>query len=383
MVYVLLIMETMHHADDGEDTKAADKDPTVGRLYHHLAKLAGPNALQQLYYYSRSLTSETPFPSARESILSLFDPILGRAVATYSHALPIDANYIKAHALLFEKMSLDDFKQAKTEFTNNLDNHIGCVTTKWKEQGVHVAVTNIAGWFNYGVDDNPLRQVFFTEIYKKPKKSPSLEDLIRTASPADQKDPTPPVIPENELLAKVEALSSQPHFAHVKRLTYETFSLVLRRIGDKNVLPHVHIMLSFLKAFAANPYISHLLSDAPWTELVAFLNTLLKAETQMQGQSQTQNISQPQNIDTLFSTTVFPDGCERSGGLPLPEDYLARGLIWEHDYFPEKWFEREDDEEERYLDLASTRKSRMERVLGLGHKLSTVGAPLDSTRFPN
>jgi hypothetical protein len=310
----------------------------------------------------------------------LLDPILGRAVATYSHALPIDTNYIKAHALLFEKMSLDDFKQAKTEFTNNLDNHIGRVTAKWKEQGVYIAVTNVSGWFDYGVDDNPFRQVFLTELYEKSRKNPSSEEQLRTASPADQQDPTPPVIPENELLAKVTALSTQPHFSHVKHLTYETFSLVLRRIGDKNVLPHVHIMLSFLTTFAANPYVSHLLSDVPWTELVAFLNTLVKTESQIQSQSQTQNISQPQNIDTLFSTEVFPNDGERSDELPLPEDYLVRGLIWAHNYFPKKWFEREHDEEERYLELASTVKSRMERVLRLGHKLSTVRSLLGLPR---
>jgi hypothetical protein len=336
--------------------------------------LARPNALQQLYYYSRSLTCVKPFPSARESILTLLDPILGRAVATYSHALPIDTNYIKAHALLFEKLSLDDFKQAMVEFINNLDNHIGRVTAKWKEQGVYIAVTNISGWFDYGLDDNAFRQVFLTQLYEKAKNSPPVEEQLRTASPADQQDPTPPVVPEHELLSKVNTLAEQPHFSQAKRLTNDTFALVLRRIGDKNVLPHVHIMLSFLTTFAANSYVSHLLADIPWTELVAFLNTLVKTENQIQNQSQSQNISQPQNIDTLFSTPVFPSDGERSDELPLPEDYLVRGLIWAHDYFPKKWFEREHDEEERYLELASTVKSRMERVLRLGHKLSTVSS---------
>jgi hypothetical protein len=354
------------------DTRAADKNPRVGRLYHHLAILARPNALQQLYYYSRSLTCVKPFPSARESILTLLDPILGRAVATYSHALPIDTNYIKAHALLFEKSSLDDFAQAMIEFTSNLDNHIGRVTAKWKEQGVYIAVTNISGWFDYGIDENVFRQVFLTELCQSVKTSPPSEELLRTASPADQQDPTPPVIPEHELLTKINAASEQPYFSYAKRLTYGTFALVLRRIGDKNVLPHVHIMLSFLTTFAANTYVSHLLADTPWTELVAFLNTLVKTESQMQNQNQTQNINQPQSINTLFSAPVFPDDGERSDELPLPEDYLVRGLIWAHNYFPRKWFEREHDEEERYLELASTVKSRMERVLRLGHKLSTV-----------
>jgi hypothetical protein len=257
------------------DTKAADKNPTVGRLYHHLTILARPNALQQLYYYTRSLACVKPFPSARESILTLLDPILGRAIATYSHALPIDTNYIKAHALLFEKMLLGDFKQAVQEFTNNLDNHIGGVTAKWKEQGVYIAATNVSGWFDYGIDDNVFRQVFLTEIFEKAKNRAPSEEQLHTASPVDQQDPTTPVIPENELLRKVNALTKQPHFVHARRLTYDTFALVLRRIGDKNVLPHVHIMLSFLTTFAANQYVSHLLPDSPWNDLVAFLNTLV------------------------------------------------------------------------------------------------------------
>jgi hypothetical protein len=343
----------------------------VGRLYHHLAILARPNALQQLYYYSRSLTCVKPFPSARESILTLLEPILGRGVATYSHALPIDNNYIKAHALLFEKLSLDEFNQAKLEFTSSLDNHIGRVTAKWKEQGVYIATTNVSGWFDYGVDENALRQVFLTQLYVKSKNSsPRVE--LRTAAPADQQDPTPPVIPENELLSHVDALSNNPHFSSAIRLTNDTFSLVLRRIGDKNVLPHVHIMLSFLTTFAASPYVSHLLSDTPWPELVAFLNTLVKTENQIQNQPQF--VQQTSNIHTLFSSPVFPNDGERSDELPLPEDYLIRGLIWAHGYFPKKWFEREHDEEERYLELASTVKGRMERVLRLGHLLSSVSA---------
>jgi hypothetical protein len=61
----------------------------------------------------------------------------------------------------------------------------------------------------------------------------------------------------------------------------------------------------------------------------------------------------------------FPNDSARSGELPLPENYLVRGLVWAHDYLPKKWFERERDEEERYLELASTVKSRMQRVLRL------------------
>ncbi|KAH8730525.1 hypothetical protein GQ44DRAFT_606574, partial [Phaeosphaeriaceae sp. PMI808] len=115
-------------------TKAADKNPNVGRLYHHLAILAQPNALQRFYYNSWFLRRIQPFQNARESILTLLDPILGREIATYSHVLPIDTNFIKSHALLFEHTSPVDSKSC-LNFTNALDDHIGRVTSKWKEQG--------------------------------------------------------------------------------------------------------------------------------------------------------------------------------------------------------------------------------------------------------
>ncbi|WAO97402.1 EST1-DNA-bind domain-containing protein [Fusarium falciforme] len=50
-------------------SKASDKSPTTGRLYHHLAILARPNALQQLFYYTKSLC-------VRESIMTLSDPAM-------------------------------------------------------------------------------------------------------------------------------------------------------------------------------------------------------------------------------------------------------------------------------------------------------------------
>jgi hypothetical protein len=366
-------------------TKAADKNPTVGRLYHHLAILARPNALQQMYYYSRSLTCVKPFQSARESILTLLDPILGRAGATLTHALAIDTNFIKAHGLQFEESSVvkidnqedqptDELLNAKAEFIGNLDNHIGRVTAKWKEQGVYIAVTNIAGWFGYGTNDNLLRQAFLTPIYQEAQDSPqsAIEDKIRTASPADQQNPTKPSMDESDFNDESDVKKrfvKSGTLVNAKSITNETFALVLRRIGDKNVLPHVHIMLAFLSSFASSKYVSDLIEDAPWAELVAFLNTLVKTENQIQSQSQ----AQTPNVDALLASDVFPQEGERGDELPLPEDYLVRGLIWAHDYFPQKWFEREHDEEERYLELASTVKNRMERVLRLGYSISKAG----------
>ncbi|RYN16398.1 hypothetical protein AA0114_g12465 [Alternaria tenuissima] len=378
-------------------TKAADKNPTVGRLYHHMAILARPNAMQQMYYYSRSLTSAKPFQSARDSILNLFDPIFGRAVAAPTNVSPDDTSFIKAHGFQFEKTRpLKDqqenenaltvgFLSAKPDFIGNLDNQIGRVTAQWKEQGVYIAVTNIAGWFEYGLEESTFRQIFLHQISSKQQDSGQSDfgSKPRSASAADQPNSKPKLNEEEILKAlegyqeedeKVEPWAKGGMIPHAISITYETFALVLRRIGDKNVLPHVHVMLAFLLSIVpeepiSEKLISDLMEDAPWTELVEFLNTLVKTENQIQSQTQ----SSTPDIDTLFASSPFPAEGERKDEPPLPEDYLMRGLIWAHNYFPEWWFKREHDEEERYLELASTVKNRQKRILRLARAVSEVG----------
>ncbi|XP_014552868.1 hypothetical protein COCVIDRAFT_109140 [Bipolaris victoriae FI3] len=359
-------------------TKAADKNPIVGRLYHHLAILARPNALQQIYYYSRSLTCVKPFGSARESIRTLLDPVVDHNAASLPHALPIDISFIKPHGLQFLGRSVNDgrpseeFLKAKTDFLGSLDNYIGRVTAKWKDQGVWVAVTNIAGWFDYGVDDNALRQAYLIELQERAKTSPSTapEEKPRTASTIEQQDPTQPSVTPSQIQGKLEQLAAQQTFKNAQLLSNDTFALALRRLGDKNVLLHVNIMLSYLtslSSFSSCAYVPNLIKDTPWSDLVTFLNTLLKTESQSHSQT---NTRQSENIDTLLSAALFPADDERPDELPLPEDYLARGLIWAHRYFPKNWFSRERDEEERYLEPASTVKNRINRVLRLGYAIA-------------
>lgn len=354
-------------------TKAADRNPPVGRLYHHLAILARPNALQQLYYYGRSLNSVEPFPSARESILTLFDPVLGRAPSNMSTALPIDASFIKTHAYTFEKDTTDKYEVAREEYIGQLDNHIGRVTAKWKEQGVYTAVTNIASWFDYGYNINILRQLFLlrAELRKNPEYVLEERDPTLPPDPDLQK----PRVSERDIPAKLSALQSDTAFSRAASLTNDTFSLVLRRIGDKNVLPHVHVMLSFLSTFASVQYVAHFLDNSPWADVSAFLNTLIKIENQQ---------NQSADINTSICQPVFPSDsdAQKQDELPLPEDYLIRGLIWAEEYLPAKWFGREHDEEDRYLELASTAKRRADRVLRLGYQLSTVSVPEICSRTP-
>ncbi|OTA63177.1 hypothetical protein K449DRAFT_421966 [Hypoxylon sp. EC38] len=84
-------------------SKASDKAPTTGRLYHHLAILARPNPLQQLYYYTKSLCAPIPFISARESIMTLFNPIIDQ---TNPPKQVIDLDFVNARSILLNNPSI-------------------------------------------------------------------------------------------------------------------------------------------------------------------------------------------------------------------------------------------------------------------------------------
>jgi hypothetical protein len=279
----------------------------------------------------------------------------------FAHAIPIDTSFVTTHAHLFDELSTPGFETTSLEFTANLDNHIGRVTAKWKEQGVYVAVSNIAAWFSYGTNSNIFRQIFLLLAYQRrpasEKPLPISKDPNETSSV--------PHITESQIPSLLDTFVSTPTFSKAATLANDTFALVLRRIGDQNVLPHVHVMLSFLTTIASMPYVAHTIDQSPWNELVSFLNTLIKIETRK---------SQIQDVNTLLTTSLFPNNgnVKERDEYPLPEDYQMRGLIWAQDYFPANWFGKEHDEGDRNLELASTSRSRIERVLRLGYRLSTV-----------
>jgi hypothetical protein len=68
--------------------KTVDKSPDMERIQHHLAVLARPNIVQQLFYYSKALVSVIPFQNARESVMLLFNPFLeGSEIASQRYPL--------------------------------------------------------------------------------------------------------------------------------------------------------------------------------------------------------------------------------------------------------------------------------------------------------
>ncbi|KAE9370443.1 hypothetical protein N431DRAFT_559607 [Stipitochalara longipes BDJ] len=136
-------------------SKASDKSPTTGRLYHHLAILARPNALQQLFYYSKSLCVVIPFTSARDSILMLFDPVL----TAENGPPPLDISFAKAHGLLFQNKKMKRSKLSKEEFLTLLENQIERSTRKWKAHEYHIAVANCKALLGFASKDNDITKI--------------------------------------------------------------------------------------------------------------------------------------------------------------------------------------------------------------------------------
>ncbi|KAI1332187.1 hypothetical protein F5Y16DRAFT_421463 [Xylariaceae sp. FL0255] len=153
-------------------SKASDKAPTTGRLYHHLAILARPNALfDQLlsnsYFSIRRVSVPIPFSSARESIMTLFEPLL--SVSGYSHPrlIAIDVAFVKVHGVLFSQKSLDEFLPAAGKFLELLNDHVGRTTRRWTYMGYFIGIANCCALLSYGEEDNIIMKTIQSEGEEK------------------------------------------------------------------------------------------------------------------------------------------------------------------------------------------------------------------------
>ncbi|TVY25709.1 EST/SMG-like protein [Lachnellula hyalina] len=317
-------------------SKASDKTPTTGRLYHHLAILARPNALQQLFYYSKSLCVAVPFTSARESILTLFEPVLNSDNAHGQYRLPpLDTAFVMAHGILFTNRDMHKFESTVKDFLGLLDNQIGRVTRKFMEQGYHIAVANNVAMLSFTSNDNVLMKLISQSTKDGECPDVSMEGGIPDVS-----------------------AQSMAYFKNAQHLSNETTEIVLQRIGDPNVLPFIHVTLVFIYFMSRRRgTMSFLQATFPWVALSTMLNTLLSSYS-TPGRIEDDNFPSPEKDDTR----------------PFPEDFAMRGLLWAEEYFPEEWFTKEKiDEEEKYHERPSMTAQRKERILWLACKICSLG----------
>ena len=341
--------------------KAADRNAHVGRLYHHLAILARSDPLQQVYLYSRSLTSVECFHSARDSVRTLLDPVVNNH-SSYYKALAIDRAFIKLIAILFDKHNVQAFDEHLADFLQHVGRSMDQI--HWKDRGVYVVVSLIGALLDFGSGKSALYQAYQNVEPENIKETAELK--------ADQNSSQKAPISAVESKETDDVSEVSPHrvsFVKACELLYALIRVTLQRHEDEKVLPSLHVLCVFLLSlFAINDersssMIKTVYAYVPWKSLARTLDLISMKE-------------KVKPCESPFQKNGKDDD------RPLPEDYLIRGQIWCQDYFPEGWFENAGlDEEERKLELSSTARSRIHRVLSVNRLLRTVCCPIQIT-FP-
>lgn len=327
--------------------KAADLNPDVGRVQHHLAVLARPHVLQQLFYYSKALISVQPFTNARDSISLLFGPLLdpAKAATKYSKNYPKPLTiFVEAHGVLFMRQNVSTFLRLGDEFLSQIDRHADVVGPLFREQGVYITGSNYAAILDYGHEDADIPPLF-----ERAEPSQTTEKLLkRLKAECRQSGIDLRAYKDAKIGSSSEAVSLASHLA------FTTLDAILMRIGDPNTLPSVHVSLAFLYCIAMCPEgMSRIQADVPWERLTTYINTLIKPDT---------DIHEIENSE-------FP--AQQSGpSRQLPEDFLIHGLSWGRYYYPPGFFNEIAEEDERSIELPSVIVPRTRRCLWLAAKIA-------------
>ena len=358
--------------------KAADKSPNVGRIQHHLAVLARPNIVQQLFYYSKALVSVNPFPNAKESVMLLFYPFLADGEIASQRYPVVESAFVKAAAIHFTRGSIGMYNMLVNQFLSVLESYIGRVTARFRVQGPEMASTLCATLFDFGNIESYLWKAFaaydgqLQAALEKFRTSPAQTTSLAEHE-ADLKEeqrrayfrslnnctghPKPAHSTKDSTTKDATFSGAVDAVAHASRLFYETNEVVFQRIGDKNILPFAHVVLAFLNSLAYVPdALLFVEREVPWESVVTFLNTLGRSGA----------------VESRFEGPAFPQPLSGTGR-QLPEDFIMRGLVWANHYFPSGFFEGQVvDEDERSLELPSHAAPRAERCLWLGIQLASV-----------
>jgi hypothetical protein len=302
-------------------SKASDKAPKLGRLYHHLAILARPDGLQQLDCYARSLAASPPLSSTRQLLIKT---LLGPMIETSKHDRFI-------HDLTFESIIMQQ-----------LDDHIARSSTGWQSFGHLTAMA------------------FSDTILKTP--------LLGNREPSSQLTRQLPLerlkalleCDHQDILIQLSDRSSihlsalqDTGLSHTRRSSerledIHQWNHAPRRSdpGDRQALEDGAFGNAMVQA------LDTLLSTV-WKVMIALLSELIqlgKLHTTEHG------------CGSSIKTTTHCRSWDHASPRPFPEDYSIRGCVFAEQYFPTKWFgdgdlgNEETTEAESYFETCPRKK---------------------------
>ncbi|KAJ5381594.1 DNA/RNA-binding domain E.t1.c1-type [Penicillium cataractarum] len=327
----------------------ADHSPEVGRIQHHLAVLARPDVLQQLFHYTKALVSVRPFHNARESVDLLFSPYNGQQQALNQHTMV--TAFIATHSALFNEWPADQFITLANHFLILLREEARNLGRQG-QTGVYIMSCNFASILQYGDSEA------FMTLKLSQKKYESAAEAYESAL-----NWTPGLDMDLEAKSKeggepTDASGHLPLMASQgTSLAFHTLSVLLDHLDKPTIYPSAHISLSFIWSLALHPLAMQEVDKfIPWVNITRFLNSLIDS-----------------GIDfNKIEDNAFPLD-ENETLRQLPEDFLIRGQSWSTLYFPETFFEGAPSEDDRpIVEPDSTAIPRKHRCLWLGVRLATV-----------
>ncbi|ELQ33852.1 hypothetical protein OOU_Y34scaffold00863g4 [Pyricularia oryzae Y34] len=359
-------------------SRASDMAPTTGRLYHHLAILARPNVVAQLFYYAKSLCVPVPFSGTRDSILTLFEPIMAD---THGKLNAVDCALVRCHGIFFTGKGTEGLEEARKEFLSNLDLAVAKGARRWLEAGYQIAVTNLCALCGYGLPANVLMRALDASTREAPMPKIVVADeatLAESQAASSETQKYSKTDGENGPAATTEAKEDMvdplKHFKQVLQFVESTDTIVLSRLGDLNILSYTIAKLTFLLAMARlkgpgggepiTPAMSHLEAYFPWHLLCLCMNSFAAG------------FKTPEK----YEKTEFPRTAESR---PLPEDWAMRGFVWADSaevVFPREYFAVSEnmEEDERTFETPSMGDQRRERCLWLAYQIAQIGTSGDA-----
>jgi len=356
--------------------QAADLSPNTGRIQHHLAVLARPNIVQQLFLYSKPLVAAIPFKNAGDSILLLFNPLLDQSTSPASRYQPAEFNFVCAAATLFKRRSLSEHEMYRQQFSSNLEAHMARSGSRFKTQGPELAGSLFAMMMDFGNAENTLWTMVFEhqqrmkqEYCKKYEKDPDklLKDFVvddpMIINPFKDEYWTGAIetirVQTPESSTNKAITSSDQVSKYAGQMLHDTISDVAGHIGNKNIVPFMHMILAYLLALTWIPGASlYIEACIPWEILVQFLNTVGRSGVSYD------------NIESNVFSKSYGGGNKRQ----LVEDFAMRGLMLMAYYYPINFFGEEGlvDEDERLLEQPSHQAPRVERCLYAAIQLAST-----------
>lgn len=287
--------------------------PGEGRLHNHLALLCSDVRGQEpraLYHFAKSLTALHPFEASREAVLPLFD-----SAAQFQRSTPeataMDL-FVRLHGMLFTRIELDDFDSVMSRFMERLEEDASldgvsrkaCLTqVDWLSMGV----VNIAAMLQYGSDGGIIRKGWARESAARRRQAAVEENGDGDEEQGLDNDDEGQGQQPQTLLVLPPDSPAPPSFTNALHLTFSilefTFAHPYRQQGLHQVLnPYLAIMLTFIATVFRIPVAgASLVTYVPWRQLAEFVNSL--------------------GVEVSEETRLV-------NGVPLPEDWMIRGMEW-------------------------------------------------------